>query len=139
MVVENIERPMTLPATACQNEVLVVDDNPAILNLVARLVRSVASLSVRCFESPVAALRAFGDSSQHCRMVISDFDMPGMNGADLLREMARRRPELPMVLFSGSAEEEIVSSKLPSQCQFLSKPGGIKKLIEMIQALNVAG
>jgi len=126
---------MTLPAASCRNEVLVVDDNPAILHLVARLVRSVASLSARCFESPAAALRAFGDDSQRFRMIISDFDMPGMNGAELLREIARRRPELPMVLFSGSTEEEIVSSRLPSQCRFLSKPGGIKKLIEMIQAV----
>ncbi len=129
---------MTHSACASDRAIVVVDDNPAILDAVAGMIEVVAGIPVRCFESPIAALHHFTLHPQACRLVISDFDMPEMNGAEMLRAMVAQRPELPAILFSGSTKEEIVASSLPAHCRFFSKAGGFSHLMEAVQLLAAA-
>jgi len=120
------------------NSILLVDDNLSILDVVATTLQALLGVSVRCFDSPSAALQELHDHSCAYRMVISDFDMPGMNGAELLRAIGCIHPELPTILFSGSTEEEIVASRLPAGCHYLSKAGGFSQLIEAVRGMAVA-
>jgi len=41
-------------------------------------------------------------SSQHVDAVITDYEMPEMNGASVAAVLKRRDPELPVILFSGT-------------------------------------
>jgi two-component system cell cycle sensor histidine kinase/response regulator CckA len=50
--------------------------------------------------------------------VVSDIVMPGMSGVDLAREVATARPDLPLVLISGSVFDENIAS----EWQLVRKP-----------------
>ncbi len=118
--------------------IVLVDDDRAILDVVAEFIESAFSADVRCFDSPQAALRDFEKHPGDCQLVITDFDMPGMNGTELLHAMRRQAPELQAIVFSGSSEQEIVELGLPPNCCFLPKAGGFPKLIDAVQKLAKA-
>ena len=69
-------------------DVLIVDDDNFTLNLVEHSLNNVGYEAVRAHngQEALAALRR-GDS----RLLITDWEMPGMNGLDLLPRRAQRR------------------------------------------------
>jgi CheY-like chemotaxis protein len=82
-----------------KRHILVVDDN--------ELVREVLMLSLEeagfAAEGAEDASRAlvYMDRQQMVDAVVTDFTMPGMTGLDLIREVRRRKPALPMILLTG--------------------------------------
>ncbi|MFC7229650.1 response regulator [Salinirubellus salinus] len=81
-------------------DVLHVDDDEALLDIVATfLERSNDRLRVATESDPDAALRRVETESFDC--VLSDYEMPGMNGIELLERIRQTRPDLPVVLFTG--------------------------------------
>lgn len=44
--------------------------------------------------------------------VISDYDMPLMNGIEVLKEVRERYPDLPFILYTGKGSEEIASEAI---------------------------
>jgi DNA-binding NtrC family response regulator len=85
-------------------EVLHVDDDPALGELVKLyLEREESDLNcdVTTETSPVAALDRIRADDAGFDCVISDYDMPEMNGIEFLERVRESRPELPVLLFSG--------------------------------------
>ncbi len=57
--------------------------------------------------------------------VVSDFDMPGDSGIDLLRDIRSEDTELPFILFTGKGSEEIASEAISAGVtDYLQKGGG---------------
>jgi FixJ family two-component response regulator len=77
--------------------VAVVDDDQSVLRSLEYLLDS-ADYSVRLFTSATALLES-GITEIDC--LISDIDMPGMDGFDLLRVVHAARPKLPTILITG--------------------------------------
>ncbi len=95
-------------------KVLVVDDEPFILSALKRL------LVRRGFEVDTASCGQQAlDNLERIRpdVVVSDFTMPGMNGAELLAELAARLPQVRRILLSGRA---VTSTSVGAT--FLPKP-----------------
>lgn len=60
--------------------------------------------------------------------IISDFDMPGMDGLEFLRKVRVDHPDLPFVLFTGKGSEEIASEAISEGVtDYLQKGGGKSK------------
>ena len=78
--------------------VAVVDDDQSILDSLELLLES-ADYAVRLFTSG-AALLGSGDLPQ-IDCLISDVDMPGIDGFELLRLVHVARPGLPTILITG--------------------------------------
>ncbi len=55
-------------------------------------------------------------------IVVSDMMMPGMDGSELLREVAKRHPQSVRIILSGQAEREAVLRLVGPAHQYLSKP-----------------
>ncbi|MFC7140847.1 response regulator [Halosimplex aquaticum] len=84
-------------------EVLCVDDDPDYLGLIEAHLSGHDDFSVRTeTASSVAA-----DAVDQVDCVVSDYDMPGMDGLDLHAEVRERSPTLPFVLFTGSARKKL--------------------------------
>jgi FixJ family two-component response regulator len=98
---------MTQPA--CGHVVAVVDDDPGILRSLASLLES-ADYRVRLFASGTALLDGGCLADIDC--LVSDIDMPGMDGFELLRQVHAARPDLPVVLITGYPE---TIKRLPAQ------------------------
>lgn len=78
--------------------VAVVDDDQGILQSLAYLLES-ADYSVLLFASGAELLASGAVGEIAC--LISDIDMPVLDGFELLRHLYAARPELPTVLITG--------------------------------------
>ncbi|MUW14045.1 PAS domain S-box protein [Halorubrum sp. CBA1125] len=89
-------------------QVLHVDDDRAFADLVSEfLERKSERIDVRTETSPTDALEATRRGEVDC--VVSDHDMPEMDGIELLEAVREERPELPFILFTGKGSETIAS------------------------------
>ncbi|WP_276258410.1 PAS domain S-box protein [Haloglomus litoreum] len=89
-------------------EVLHVEDDPAFATVARRfLERCDPSLEVTSETDPREALDRLEEESFDC--VLCDYDMPGMNGIELLESLRESYPELPFILFTGKGSEEVAS------------------------------
>jgi CheY-like chemotaxis protein len=70
-------------------------------------------------------------------LLVADFMMPGMNGADLARAI-RERPRyqhIPVLLISGAPESALASYR-PRYDAFLRKPFGLQQFLSVLQSLQ---
>jgi CheY-like chemotaxis protein len=102
--------------------VLVVDDHPQVLEL-SRRVLSAMGYTVATAESPEQALALASDAAGPFALLLTDVVMPGMNGVTLANRLREQRPELRVLLISGSTEETLGQHGVPGQSYpLLRKP-----------------
>jgi response regulator RpfG family c-di-GMP phosphodiesterase len=92
------------PASSSHSmSLLVVDDDPAVLDAVARLLRADGIRVSRALggEQAIAYLEEYAASTG---AIMTDYAMPGMNGAELLRIVRKRWPDLVRLLLTGNAD-----------------------------------
>ena len=105
-VVTDTGRKLRRPSVRCGKRVpllnahviLCVDDEPTGLT-VRRILLSIAGHTVLTATSGNAALRLF--SCNQVDLVITDHLLPDVTGADLVSEMKRLKPQVPVVLLTG--------------------------------------
>ncbi|MFW6448977.1 MAG: PAS domain S-box protein [Halobacteriota archaeon] len=104
--------------------VLHVDDEPEFGSLTANyLDRSSDDVSVESVTSAAAALERLEAASFDC--VVSDYEMPGMNGLQLLRAVREDHPDIPFILFTGRGSEELASDAISAGVtDYLQKGAG---------------
>jgi CheY-like chemotaxis protein len=72
-------------------------------------------------------------------LVVLDFIMPGLSGADVARQIRSRRPEQPILFVSGYSETEAVKRTAPD-APLLTKPFRADALQKAVRgALTVNG
>ncbi len=81
---------------------LCVDDDPGIRELYEAMLGTYG-YEVLVAEGGLQALNLFRSKRKEIDAVISDYEMPGMNGAELAAELKRCDPEIPVIVISGSA------------------------------------
>ena len=88
--------------------VLCVDDEPGLAELTATfLERFDDRISTRTAENAQEGLACLNDIPVDC--IVSDHDMPGMDGLEFLEAVRATDPGLPFILFTGRGSEEIAS------------------------------
>ncbi len=88
--------------------VLLVDDDSAVREVTAGILADLGYGVVQA-ASGGAALDLLDHQSQ-IDLLLLDFAMPGMNGAELAREAHARRPDLPILFVTGYADTEILET-----------------------------
>jgi FixJ family two-component response regulator len=100
--------------------VAVVDDDPGILQSLAYLLES-ADYAVLVYSSAAALLDSNGLAKIDC--LISDIDMPGIDGFELLQMISAARPDLPTILITGYPDRlERMPVLGASQTRVFTKP-----------------
>ncbi|PSP69947.1 response regulator [Halobacteriales archaeon QH_6_68_27] len=127
----------TEPAT-----VLVVDDEPQLASLAgAYLKRLEADLTVVTKTDPRDALARFEAGGVDC--VVSDYEMPAMDGLELLGTVRECNAAVPFVLFTANDDEAVARCARERGAAYLRKEGpagGFDRLVERVaDALGDAG
>jgi CheY-like chemotaxis protein len=94
-------RSATSSGTALTARILLVDDNRAGLSA-RRSVLEELGHQVTTVTSAQEALECF--DKEPFDLVVTDFKMPRMNGAELIERVRKIKPALPVILLSGFAE-----------------------------------
>jgi CheY-like chemotaxis protein len=105
--------------TELQNRktLLVVDDNPDVLNLISGALE--ADYRILRANSGQEALEKSNDSKSEIHLLLSDFQMPGMSGIELATKITEQRPKIKVLLMSGFTGGMLV---LNEGWHFLPKP-----------------
>ncbi|MBL8828956.1 MAG: response regulator [Planctomycetaceae bacterium] len=122
-----------------QPRVLFVDDEAPWLRSVERALR------VRHIEWQVEYFQHGEDALQRLNetpfdAIVSDMNMPGMDGATLLAAVKQRHPELVQVVMSGLNDVELKARQAVGSACYLCKTAPIERLIEALdQGLALKG
>ncbi|MCC6928762.1 MAG: response regulator [Gemmatimonadaceae bacterium] len=102
--------------------ILLVEDEPSV-RAISRRILERAGYAVLEAGSGDEALTIFAREGRHVRLVVTDVVMPGLRGPELVAELERLRPGLPVVFTSGySHDESLRRGVLPEHVAFLKKP-----------------
>src|SRR5689334_21228417 len=123
--------------------ILVVDDEPDVADLFRQRFRRESregKYVMHFAASGDEALDRLAEEIQPALVVVlSDINMPGMDGLQLLGEIKQRRPELPVMMVSayGDDERRRRASELGA-FEFINKPVDFDQLKESLRELSAA-
>jgi DNA-binding NtrC family response regulator len=121
--------------TKDRKTILVVDSDPAVLRFVSELLAE-GNYNVLTARSGSLALEQSRDFENDIDLLLSEFQMTGMNGMDLATQMTRDRPSLQVLLMSGFPDGMLV---LNEGWHFLAKPFIPSQLRTLISGLVSPG
>ncbi|MDH0381762.1 ATP-binding protein [Comamonas aquatica] len=115
--------------------VMYVDDDHALVSLVQRLLRR-RGYQVSGFLDPREATAALEQNPHAYDLLVTDYNMPGYCGVDLVRDSKRIRPDLPVALASGYVTAEIEAQALDAGAlALIHKPNDVDELCETVDRL----
>jgi PAS domain S-box-containing protein len=90
--------------------ILHVDDEPDFVDLTATYLQREDDRIIA--ETATSAANGLDHLTDRTDCVISDYDMPGMNGIEFLETVREQYPDLPFILYTGKGSEEIASEAI---------------------------
>ena len=118
-----------------RSRILVVDDDLEVRTVVVDSLRALG-YDVTAAEDGPAGLRALEDAEHD--LIVVDFAMPGMTGAEVATRARALRPGLPILFASGYANTTAIEAAMGPSISILRKPFEIAELESAIVALLVA-
>ena len=91
-------------------KVLLVDDDPFFLRLSEEFLKPYRDIKVETAGSPCEAIPKLQTGAYDA--VVSDYEMPGMNGITFLKKIREQSINVPFILFTGNEKEDIMFEAL---------------------------
>jgi putative two-component system response regulator len=111
--------------------ILVVDDDPGILDYITLLLAS-HNYSVISCKSADTVLATLQDNT--VAIVVTDIQMPDVSGIELLTEIHKYNPEMPIILMTGYAELDMAIEAIEKGAfQFITKPFQSETLLRAVE------
>ena len=124
-------------AAEARGRILVVEDDPEAALFVVYVLGNRAGFEVRHTADPAEALRLA--VAGHWDLLLTDLDMPGMSGLELLGALRQLAPALPVVVVSAHAPAGAIAALLSHADEYLEKPLRVDRLIATATALIARG
>ncbi|TKX84926.1 PAS domain-containing protein [Halorubrum sp. SS5] len=106
--------------------VLLVDDDESLVDMSSVfLEREIDNIETTTLTDPEAVLDEVDDGNYDC--IVSDFDMPRLDGLELLTKLREDGVEIPFVLFTGKGSEEIASQAITAGVDEYLQKGGTEE------------
>jgi len=119
---------------------LVVDDEPDVADLFRQRFRREALQGTYVLHFAASGEEALGrlsgEFTPELIVILSDINMPGMDGLTLLREVKQLRPDLPVLMVTAYGDEERRQrAAAEGALEFLTKPVDFDALKEQLRRL----
>ncbi len=119
--------------------ILIVDDDEALLDAGSKLLER-SGFRVTGFSSSTAGLGAFTASPDEFALIVTDYDMPGCNGLELVRRARQVRPTIPVLLVSGFLTDGLrTEAGAAGINQVRSKPMDSSELLQAVGTIIDTG
>ena len=102
--------------------ILYVDDEPGLLEIGKLFLEQSGQFSVDIITSAPAALSLLNSKTYDA--IISDYQMPGMDGISFLKRIRASGNKTPFIIFTGRGREEVVIEALNNGADFYIQKGG---------------
>jgi len=102
--------------------ILYVDDEPGLLEIGKLFLEDMGGFCVDTVTSARAALDILKSTPYDA--IISDYQMPGLDGIGFLKLVRESSPDIPFVLFTGRGREEVVIEAINVGADFYLQKGG---------------
>jgi two-component system, NtrC family, response regulator HydG len=125
-------------AAESRGRILVVEDDPVSAAYVLHVLRNRGGFTVTHAADPADALRQA--TAARWDLVLTDVEMPGMTGIELLGQLRERAPQLPVaVLTAHPSVDYAVQALRNSADEFLEKPIKPDRLVAVVAGLVAKG
>jgi two-component system response regulator HydG len=125
------------PASS-RGRILVVEDDPEAALFAVHVLANRGQFDVTHTADPAVALRLAAE--QDWDLVLTDMEMPGMTGLELLEALRQVAPTLPVAVVTAHAPASMTAAALLSSADdYLEKPLKIDQLISTATALISKG
>ena len=123
--------------------VVCIDDDPLITSMLSFQLRKVIDTKttfVETYSNPSEVeehIQELIDFGVKLVFIIVDYQMPEMNGAELIRNLKKKYPWLSCIMLSGQANDLIVAELREDKLleTYISKPWSEKDLFEVVQPM----
>jgi PAS domain S-box-containing protein len=115
--------------------ILLVEDEPQLIAVAKILLENLGFLVIEA-SNGIEALEQYRKNAAVITLVMTDIGMPLMSGYELIAELKKLDPEVPIIVSSGFSDK-VVKSKIPPGvvAGFISKPYNFEKLREMLRGV----
>jgi two-component system, cell cycle sensor histidine kinase and response regulator CckA len=126
-----VAKPAQLELTRGTGRVLVVDDVDLLREFTKAFLET-AGLTVLLAGSGLEAVKVLETETEPVDLVLTDYNMPGMNGVELIEQVAVRWPKIKFVLASGYLDENTRERILRTGASILSKPYDLNDASDLV-------
>jgi DNA-binding NtrC family response regulator len=125
-----------VPAPEAPLVVLVVEDEPALRQVVAITLRREGMTILEAGDG--AGALVILQSGTHVDALLTDVKMPGLNGYQLAEASLALRPEMPVILMTGYADETVPEKLREATVPVIRKPFNFTTLGSSIKTIAAA-
>lgn len=111
-------------------QILVLDDDPFTLKLLARILANLGHHSVTLCESGHTALKHIDNPAEYPDMILLDLNMPKMDGVEFVHHLAERNYAGGLILFSGEDEHMLRAAEKEIQLHKINMIGSLSKPVK---------
>ncbi|MGR3174815.1 MAG: response regulator [Candidatus Scalindua sp.] len=116
-----------------QIRILVVDDEPEICHLIERILKR-EGYQVDVSFSGMEALQMIRSLNYH--LLLTDLDMPGVDGLELTRKAKKQNPEIRVIMVTGNTTADLDIRSLRHRIDgYIKKPFDISELKKVVKQI----
>jgi signal transduction histidine kinase len=130
---EPVAEPRVATVVPQHHRILVIDDEPSVATAITAVLED-RGFSCDVAVGGAAGIEAFRAYPASIDCVLLDLTMPAPSGRQVLEELRRAHPHLPVVLMSGYTENAHELAQLPGPTRFVSKPFTTDELLVAVNA-----
>ncbi len=118
--------------------ILYVDDESYLLDIAKLYLEKTGQFSVETCTSPLNAREILASSTYDA--IVSDYQMPNMDGIEFLKYIRQHHGHVPFILFTGKGREDVVIQAFDNGADFYLQKGGDPKaqFAELMHKINEA-
>ena len=122
-----------LPTGGHGELILVIDDEEALLDL-AKMMLERRGYVVITAHNGLEGIARFKENPDEIKLIITDSDMPHLNGTGVIRAIRELKPDIPVILSSGFQPDTAEFQKNdPVRLQSLEKPFSLDQLLTAVE------